>query len=81
MDRCQASDWVVEKTFVGEKKALLKRLDYAIDRESAKEYIKRYRIPIPPVLLFLDQNGNLLWRVDGELDLDLVMKKLKEFGA
>lgn len=81
LDRCQASDWVVEKTFVGEKKALLKRLDYAIDRESAKEYIKKYRIPIPPALLFLDQNGNLLWRVDGELDLDLVMKKLKEFGA
>ena len=45
LDRCQASDWVVEKTFVGEKKALLKRLDYAIDRESAKEYIKKYRIP------------------------------------
>ena len=81
LDRCQASDWVVEKTFVGEKKALLKRLDYAIDRESAKEYIKKYRIPIPPALLFLDQNGNLLWRVDGELDLDLVTKKLKEFGA
>jgi len=35
----------------------------------------------PPALLLLDQNGNLLWRVDGELDLGLVMKKLKEFGA
>jgi hypothetical protein len=81
LDRCQAGDWVVEKLFVGEKKALLKRLDYATERDVAREYITKYRLAMPPSLLFLDKDGNLLWRADGELDLDLVAEKLKEFGA
>ncbi len=81
LDRCQAGDWVVERVFVGDKKALLKRLDYATDRDAAQEYIKKYRLAMPPSLLFLDKDGNLLWRADGELDLDLVAEKLKEFRA
>jgi hypothetical protein len=81
LERCQAGDWVVEKTFVGEKQALLKRVDYALDKERAKTYIRKYRLPMPPALLFLDQHGNLLWRFDGEIDMGLLEKKLKEFGA
>jgi hypothetical protein len=81
LERCQAGDWVVEKTFVGEKQALLKRVDYALDKEGAKTYIRKYRLPMPPALLFLDQHGNLLWRFDGEIDMGLLEKKLKEFGA
>jgi hypothetical protein len=81
LDRCQAGDWVVEKVFVGEKKSLLKRFDYATDKDAAREYVAKYHLPMPPSLLFLDKDGNLLWRADGELDLDLVAEKLKEFGA
>ncbi len=81
MDRCKAGDWVVEKVFVGEKKGLLKRFDYATDKDAAREYITKYHLAMPPSLLFLDKDGNLLWRADGELDLDLVAEKLKEFGA
>ena len=81
LDRCRAGDWVVEKVFVGEKKALLKRLDYATEKDAAREYITKYRLAMPPSLLFLDKDGNLLWRADGELDQDLVAEKLKEFGA
>ncbi len=81
LDRCQAGDWVVEKTFVGDKKLLLKRIDFTTQRDLAKEYISKYRLAIPPALLFLDNQGNLLWRTDGELDLDVITQKLKEFGA
>jgi hypothetical protein len=81
LDRCRAGDWVVERVFVGEKKALLKRLDYATEKDAAREYITKYRLAMPPSLLFLDKDGNLLWRADGELDQDLVAEKLKEFGA
>jgi hypothetical protein len=81
LDRCRAGDWVVERVFVGEKKALLKRLDYATEKDAAREYITKYRLAMPPSLLFLDKDGNLLWRADGELDQDQVAEKLKEFGA
>lgn len=81
LERCQAGDWVVEKTFEGEKKALLKRVDYAVDKEGAKALIRKYRLPMLPALLFLDRHGNLLWRFDGEIDMGLLEKKLKEFGA
>lgn len=81
LERCQAGDWVGEKVFVGQKKSLLKRIDYATDKDAAREYVAKYHLPMPPSLLFLDKDGNLLWRADGELDLDLVAEKLKEFGA
>ena len=81
LDRCRAGDWVVERVFVGDKKALLKRLDYATEKDAAREYITKYRLAMPPSLLFLDKDGNLLWRADGELDQDQVAEKLKEFGA
>lgn len=81
LDRCRAGDWVVEKVFVGDKQGLLKRIDFSTERDLAKEYIAKYRLAMPPSLLFLDKDGNLLWRADGELDLDQVTEKVKEFGA
>jgi hypothetical protein len=81
LDRCKAGDWVVEKVFVGDKQGLLKRIDFSTERDIAKEYISKYRLAMPPSLLFLDKDGNLLWRADGELDLDQVTEKVKEFWA
>ncbi len=80
-EKCQAGDLVVDKVFVGERQSLLKRIDYSTDKETAREYIRKYRLTIPPSLLFLDAQGNLIWRADGEMDYDLVLAKLKEFGA
>jgi hypothetical protein len=81
LDRCQVGDWIVDKVFVGERQALLKRLDYSTNKDAAREYIKKYKLSLPPSLLFLDPQGNLIWRADGELDYDQVVAKLKEFGA
>ncbi len=81
LDRCQVGDWIVDKVFTGERQALLKRLDYSINKDAAREYIRKYHLSLPPSLLFLDSQGNLIWRADGELDYDLVVAKLKEFGA
>jgi len=81
LDRCKAGDWVVEKVFVGDKQGLLKRIDFSTERDLAREYVAKYRLAMPPSLLFLDKDGNLLWRADGELDLDQVASKVKEFGA
>jgi len=81
LDRCKAGDWVVEKLFTGNRQGLLKRIDYSTDKDTAREYIKKYRLTMPPSLLFLDSQGNLLWRVDGDVDYDTVLAKLQEFGA
>ncbi len=81
LDKCKAGDGVVDKVFVGARQSLLKRIDYSLDKASAREYIRKYRLTVPPALLFLDSQGNLIWRSDGELDYDQVSAKLKEFGA
>jgi hypothetical protein len=54
------------------QKLLLKWINISTDKSLAKEYISKYRLAMPPSLLFLDKEGNPLWRADGELDLDLV---------
>ncbi len=79
--KCQAGDGVVDRVFVGARQGLLKRIDYSTDKATAREYIGKYRLSIPPSLLFLDAQGNLIWRADGDVDYDLVLEKLKEFGA
>ena len=81
LDRCQAGDLVVETAFAGERQGLLKRLDYSTDKETARQYIKKYRLTMPPSLIFLDAQGNILWRTEGDLDYDTVLEKLKQFGA
>jgi thiol:disulfide interchange protein len=80
-DKCLAGDLAVDKAFAGERQGLLKRIDYSTDKDSAREYIKKYRLTMPPSLLFLDAQGNLLWRADGDVDYDAVMAKLKELGV
>jgi len=78
MDRCQAGDRVVERAFAGDKRVLVKRIDYSTDKETALIYIKKYRLIMPPSLIFLDAQGNLLWRAEGEMDYKAVVAKLKE---
>lgn len=80
-EKCQAGDWVVEKAFTGDRQGLLKRIDYSTDKDAAREYIRKYRLTMPPSLLFLDAQGTLLWRADGDLDYDKILAKLKEFGV
>jgi hypothetical protein len=80
-EKCQAGDSVVDMVFVGERKGLLKRVDYSTDKATAREYIGKYRLSVPPSLLFLDAQGNLIWRADGDMDYDVVLAKLKELGA
>jgi len=81
LDKCKAGDGVVEKVFVGERQMLLKRIDYSTDKKTARQYIRKYRLTIPPSLIFLDAQGNLLWRADGGVDYDTVLAKLREFGV
>ncbi len=81
LERCQVGDRVVEKAFAGDKQALVKRIDYSTDKESARVYIKKYRLTMPPSLIFLDEQGNLLWRAEGEVDYKTVLAKLRELGV
>jgi hypothetical protein len=81
LTRCQAGDWVVEKIFVGERVKLLKRIDYSTDKETALGYIRKYRIALPPALIFLDAQGNVLWSAMGDVDYDQVEAKLRQFGS
>jgi len=78
---CQAGDIMVENVFNGARQSLLKRIDYSTDKETAKVYIKQYRVTQAPALLFLDAKGNLLWTKAGELDEKEIADKLSQFGG
>jgi hypothetical protein len=78
---CQAGDIVVGNVFNGAKQSLLKRIDYSTDKETAKVYIKKYRVTQAPALLFLDAQDNLLWMALGELSESTIQEKLRSFGG
>ena len=80
LERCQAGDIIVGNVFTGERKRLLKRLDYSTEKE-AKEYVKKYHITQAPALLFLDAQGNVLWMALGELAEKDITEKLSQFGG
>ena len=81
LERCQAGDIIVGNVFAGEKKGLLKRLDYSTDKEGARDYVKKYHITQAPALLFLDGQGNVLWMALGELAEKDITEKLSQFGG
>jgi hypothetical protein len=81
LEVCQAGDIVVGNVFNGARQALLKRIDYSTDKDTAKVYIKKYRVTQAPALLFLDAQGNLLWTKAGELNEKEVADKLSQFGG
>jgi hypothetical protein len=81
LKRCQAGDAVVDQVFVGTRQSLLTRLDYSEEPDKARHYIQKYRVALPPSLLFLDQQGNLLWSTMGRVDQKELEAKLQQFGA
>ena len=81
LELCQAGDIIVGNVFTGERKRLLKRLDYSTDKEAAKVYVKQYHITQAPALLFLDAQGNVLWMALGELAEKDITEKLSQFGS
>ena len=81
LELCQAGDIIVGNVFTGERKRLLKRLDYSTDKEAARVYVKKYHITQAPALLFLDAQGNVLWMALGELAEKDITEKLSQFGG
>ena len=45
LERCQAGDVVVGNVFNGKGKDLLRRIDYSTDKETARDYMKKYGLP------------------------------------
>ena len=80
LELCQAGDIIVGNVFAGERKQLLKRLDYSTDKEAARVYLKEYGITRAPALLFLDKQGKLLWMATGELSEKDIQEKLRLLG-
>jgi hypothetical protein len=81
LERCQAGDIMVGNVFNGGRQGLLKRLDYSTDKEAVKVYIKNYHVTQAPALLFLDQQGKLLWMGLGELSEKEIQEKLRLYGG
>jgi len=81
LELCQAGDIIVGNVFSGDRKGLLKRLDYSTDKEAARVYVKQYHITQAPALLFLDAQGNVLWMALGELAEKDITEKLSQFGG
>jgi hypothetical protein len=77
---CQAGDIIVGNVFSGERKGLLKRIDYSTDKEAARVYLKQYGITQAPAILFLDTQGKLLWMALGELSEKDIQEKLRLLG-
>ena len=80
LELCQAGNIIVGNVFSGEKKGLLKRIDYSTDKEAARVYIKQYGITQAPAILFLDTQGKLLWMALGELSEKDIQEKLRVLG-
>ncbi|MDD5641183.1 MAG: hypothetical protein PHX53_06005 [Syntrophales bacterium] len=78
---CEAGEIVVGNVFTGPRQSLLKRIDYSTDKETAKVYLKKYRVTTAPALLFLDAKGNLLWMKMGELYEKETADKISELGG
>jgi hypothetical protein len=80
LELCQAGNIIVDNVFKGERKGLLKRIDYSTDKEAARVYLKQYGITQAPAILFLDTQGKLLWMVLGELSEKDIQEKLRVLG-
>jgi hypothetical protein len=80
LELCQAGEIIVGNVFSGERKRLLKRIDYSTDKEAARVYLKKYGVTQAPALLFLDAQGNLLWMKAGELSEPEITAQLGKFG-
>ena len=76
----QAGNIIVGNVFSGERKGLLKRIDYSTDKEAARVYLKQYGITQAPAILFLDTQGKLLWMALGELSEKDIQEKLRVLG-
>jgi hypothetical protein len=81
LERCQAGDIIVGNIFTGERKRLLKRLDYSTEKEAARVYVKQYHITQAPALLFLDDQGKVLWMASGELAEKDINAKLSQLSG
>jgi hypothetical protein len=77
----QAADALVNQTFTGPRQALLKRIDYDTNRQTAVPYIGEYHLIQLPALLFLDSQMRLLWMAVGEVAKEDVAAKLSQFGG
>ena len=77
----QAADALVNRTFTGPRQALLKRIDYDTERQTAVPYIGEYRLIQLPALLFLDAQNHMLWMAVGEVAKEDVAAKLSQFGG
>jgi len=77
----QAADALVNRTFTGPRQALLKRIDYDTQRQTAVPYIGEYRLVQLPALIFLDAQKHMLWMAVGEVAKEDVAAKLSQFGG
>ena len=75
------ADAVVNRTFTGPRQALLKRIDYDTDRQTAVPYIGEYRLILLPALIFLDGQKHMLWMAVGEVAKEDLPGKLSQFGS
>ena len=79
--RVQDADALVNRTFIGPRQALLKRIDYDTDRQAAVPYIGEYHLIQLPALLFLDGQNHLLWMAVVEVAKEDVAARLSQFGG
>ncbi len=75
------ADALVNRTFTGPRQALLKRIDYDTDRQTAVPYIGEYHLIQLPALIFLDGQKHMLWMAVGEVAKEDVAAKLSQFGG
>lgn len=80
MARCARGEEALKKALKKHPDApKVERFDYAIQTEKVTPLIKKYSAMMLPIIYFLDDGENLLWKVDGDFDWTDVDRALAKF--
>lgn len=79
-NRCQSGETALKAALAMYPEAPeMERLDNATEKEKSKELLSKFNAIMLPVVYFLDPDGNLLDKVEGELNFN--EEKISEFLA
>ncbi len=82
MTRCQNAESSLEKAITKYPKAPRpEQIDYAREPERAKKLISKYTAVMLPIIYFIDEDGNLLDRLEGEFSGEDILELLGRYAG
>lgn len=82
MARCARGEEELKEALAGYPDAGgFERLDLSVDTNKAVSLMSKYPATILPIIYFLNSDGALLWKVEGDFDRIDVIAALKRYSA